>query len=277
MKTPKTLLFALAAAFAFAMPVQAQIKVQGEVLDRENGRPVPGVIVQFPELGIAALTDSMGYFAFEAIPRGEQIMSTYHFAYDALMAQTPIIEGEILELNLTPRPISLSGVAVDVRPSAQIEALTVGRSSDFIGPDAIEEMAERTNKVLEVMRAKAPPRLRIRQKGSTNGMDFCIESSRRRPSIQELRDLGNGCHPALLVLDGVVIFAPPSTAEFVSDASGLPSDVASLLLNQRPDEIESIRVLTPSDAFFRYGDPGRLGAVEIVTKRPQNAIRRRRN
>jgi hypothetical protein len=41
-----------------------------------------------------------------------------------------------------------------------------------------------------------------------------------------------------------------------------------MLLNQNPDELESIRVLTPRDAFFRYGDAGRLGAVEIVTKRP---------
>jgi hypothetical protein len=48
-----------------------------------------------------------------------------------------------------------------------------------------------------------------------------------------------------------------------------------MLLNQNPNEIESIRVLTPRDAFFRYGDPGRLGAVEVVTKRPSNRIRRR--
>ena len=77
------------------------------------------------------------------------------------------------------------------------------------------------------------------------------------------------------MMDGVVIYAPPSTSDFVGDVySGLPSDVASMLLNQNPDELESIRVLTPRDAFFRYGDAGRLGAVEIVTKRPTKVIRR---
>ena len=34
--------------------------------------------------------------------------------------------------------------------------------------------------------------------------------------------------------------------------------------------------MTPRDAFFRYGDAGRLGAVEITTKRPFKQIRRRR-
>ncbi len=252
-----------------AAPTHAQVRVEGEVLDSENGLPVQGVIVQFPELGLAALTDSMGYFLFEAVPRGEQVISTYHFGYAKLEAQTPIVLGDVLALNLTPRPISLSGVAVDVRPTEEIEALTMGRGSDFIGPEAVEEMAGRTNRVLEVMRAKAPPRLQIRQRGNGSGMSFCIQSTRRTPSIQELKDLGPGCRPSMLVMDGVVIYAPPSTSDFVGDVySGLPSDVASMLLNQNPDELESIRVLTPRDAFFRYGDAGRLGAVEIVTKRP---------
>jgi hypothetical protein len=139
---------------AVASPSLAQVRVEGEVLDSENGLPVQGVIVQFPELGFAALTDSMGYFVFEAVPRGEQIISTYHFGYARLEAQTPIIVGDVLALSLTPRPISLSGVAVDIRPTEEIEALTMGRGSDFIGPEAIEEMAGRTNRVLEVMRTK---------------------------------------------------------------------------------------------------------------------------
>ncbi len=260
---------AVIAALLCAVPTQAQIRVEGEVLDGRTGRPLQGVIVQFPDLGLAALTDSMGYFQFDAVPRGSQVISTYHFAYDALSAVTPIVLGDVLALNLTPRPIELRGVAVDVRPRGEIEALTTGRSSDFIGPEVIERLAQRSGRVLDVLRAKAPPRLQIRQQNSAGGMQFCIQSSRRRPSIQEIRDLGSGCHPVLLVMDGVVIYAPPSTSDFVAlVAPSLPADVASMLLNQNPNEIESIRVLTPTDAFFRYGDPGRLGAVEIVTKRP---------
>ena len=130
------------------------------------------------------------------------------------------------------------------------------------------DAADRTNKLLEVLRSKAPPRLQIRQQGGPGGVKFCIQSSRRRPSVQELLDLGTGCYPVLLVLDGVVIYSPPAVAQMAAMDGALPEHVAALLLNQNPQEIASIRVLTPSDGFFRYGEAGRLGAVEIKTKHP---------
>ncbi|MFQ5536121.1 MAG: carboxypeptidase-like regulatory domain-containing protein [Gemmatimonadota bacterium] len=247
----------------------AQIKVEGEVLDGLTGLPVRGVIVQFPDLSLATLTDSLGYFEFDAVPRGTQILSTYHFGYDNLEAETPIVSGDILVLKLTPHPIPVRGVDVGVRPREEVETRTQGRMTDFIGPEAVEEAAQRTNKLLEVMRSKAPPRLRIHQEGGIGGMKFCIMSTRIRPSIQELRDLGLGCKPVMLILDGVVVYAPPSSAaEAAALAPTLPEDVAWMILNHDPNEIESIRILTGSDAFFRYGQDGRLGAVEIVTKRP---------
>ncbi len=147
----------------------------------------------------------------------------------------------------------------------------MGRASGFIDEEAVAEMAQRTNKLLEVMRGKAPPRLRIFQQGGVSGLKFCIQNTRQRPSVQELVDLGAGCKPAMLVLDGVVVYAPPSGGRRVP--LDLPSDVAWMILNQDPNEIESVRVLTGTDAFFRYGESGRLGVVEIVTKRPER-IRR---
>ena len=62
---------AVLVALVSVAPVQSQIRVEGEVIDGENGVPIRGVIVQFPELGLATLTDSMGYFMFDAVPRGE--------------------------------------------------------------------------------------------------------------------------------------------------------------------------------------------------------------
>ncbi len=47
-------------AIAFATPLQGQVRVEGEVIDNRTGLPVPGVIVQFPDLGLAALTDCDG-------------------------------------------------------------------------------------------------------------------------------------------------------------------------------------------------------------------------
>ena len=247
----------------------AQIRVEGEVIDEVTGVPVAGVIVHFPDLGLGTISDEMGYFEFEAVPRGSQFLATHHMGYQAVLQEVPIVEGETWVLRLTPRPVQLEGVEVRAARGEEIEAARTGRRSDFISPTAVAEAAGRTNKVLEVLRSKAPPRLQIRQQGGIGGITFCIQSTRRAPSIQELADLGDGCHPALLLLDGVVVYSPPAVSEMArAEPASLPGDVAALLLNQNPQEIESIRILSRTDAFFRYGNIGRLGAVEIRTKHP---------
>ena len=240
-----------------------QVRVEGEVIDRNSGLPIAGVFVQFPQLGRAALSDSLGYFLLDGVPVGEQMLSTHRIGYQALSAVAPIVDGEILALYLTPGVVALPGIDVKVAPGGDD-----GRSGDYIGPEEIAEMADRTDRMLEVFRTKAPPRLRIEQSGGNGSIVFCVQSSRRRPSVQEVLDLGTGCHPAMIVLDGTPIYTPPSNREFADILSpSLPADVAALILEQRPTEVRSIRVLTPTDAFFRYGDAGRLGAVEITTTR----------
>ncbi len=247
----------------------AQLRVEGEVLDAETGVPVAGVIVHFPDLGLGTISDEMGYFVFDAVPRGSQVLATHHMGYQALLQEVPIVEGETWLLKLTPKPVELDGILVEADRAEAIEAARTGRRSDFISRSAVAEVAERTSKTLEVLRAKAPPRLQIRQQGGPGGITFCIQSTRRAPSVQELTDLGNGCHPALLVLDGVVVYSPPAMTEMARiEPPSLPGDVAALLLNQNPQEIESIRILSRSDAFFRYGEIGRLGAVEIKSRHP---------
>ena len=247
----------------------AQTRVEGEVLDAVTGLPVPGVIVHFPDLGIGSVTDDLGYFVFPAIPRGAQVVATHHIGYDALENEVPVVAGEMWVLRLTPRVVPVAGMEVMAATGPELEAARIGRRSDFISPSQVAEAAGRTNKLLEVIRSKAPPRLQIRQQGGHGGVTFCIQSTRRTPSVMELLDLGTGCRPALLALDGVIVYAPPAMTEMASvEPPSLPSDVAALLLNQNPQEIRSIRVLSPADAFFRYGDAGRSGAVEITTVHP---------
>ena len=246
----------------------AQIKVEGEVLDAATGLPVPGVILHLADLKKAAITDQLGYFSLDSLPEDSVTVATHHPGYVALLEKVPVVAGETWVLRLTPNPVALPGMEVVGLRTEELEARRTGRRSDFIGPEAVAEAADRTNKLLEVFRSKAPPRLQIRQQSGFRGLTFCIQSSRRRPSVQELRELGTGCQPVLLVLDGVVIYSPPPVAEFASMEGALPEHVAALLLNQNPQEIASIRVLTPADGFFRYGEAGRLGAVEIKTKHP---------
>lgn len=247
----------------------AQIKVEGEVLDAVSGVPVAGAIVHLPDLDIGSISDELGYFALDAVPRGALVVSVHRPGYEAVEQLVSVVPGEVWEVRLTPVAVALPGVEVRAATGPEREAELTGRRSDFISPATVAEAAERTNKLLEVLRSKAPPRLRIRQTGGHGGVTFCIESSRRRPSVQELLDLGTGCRPALLAMDGVIVYSPPAMTEMASlEPPSLPADVAALLLNQNPQEIRSIRVLSPSDAFFRYGDAGRSGAVEITTVHP---------
>ena len=282
---PAGLAFLATGAFllVFALPVgtggqdvdvQAQaavvLTVEGEVLDDATGLPVADVVVLLPKLGVARLSDEFGYFAFEAVPQGIYGITAYHLGYVAFEAEAPVLPGEVLVLRLSPSPIPLPGVDVEARSEEQLTAWRSGRSSDVISRQDVAEAGERTNQLLEVMRTKAPPRLQIRQRGGQGGVTFCIQSSRRAPSVQELRDLGTGCRPALVAMDGVVVYAPPLVAEMAAIGAGsLPEDVAHMVLRQNPDEIESIRILSPTEAFFRYGDSGRLGAVEITTRDPR--------
>lgn len=248
----------------------ALISVEGEVLDDATGLPVADVVVLLPGLGVARLSDEFGYFAFESVPQGVYEITAYHLAYTALEAETPFLPDEVLVLRLSPSPIPLPGVDVEAQSEDQRTAWRSGRSSDVISRQDVAEGGERTNQLLEVMRTKAPPRLQIRQQGGHGGITFCMQSSRRSPSVQELRDLGTGCRPLLVAMDGVVVYAPPLASELAAiEPSSLPEDVAQMILRQNPSEIESIRILSPTDAFFRYGDGGRLGAVEITTRHPR--------
>ena len=267
---PLAPLSALAAPGAAAqLPEQAPVQIEGEVLDGVTGGPVAGVLVHFPDLGIGTITDALGYFVLDSVPSGSQVLATHRAGYEALAQQVPIVPGETWVLRLTPAAIPVEGVEVEAARGEELEALRSGRRSDFLSPGTVADAGQRTNKLLEVLRSKAPPRLQIRQQGGRGGVTFCIQSSRRAPSVQELTDLGIGCHPALLVMDGVLIYAPPAVTEMARmEPPALPADVAALLLNQHPGDVESIRILSRTDAFFRYGEAGRLGAVEIKTKHP---------
>ncbi len=248
---------------ASVLPVLSQVRIEGEVLDKRTRMPVAGAIVHFPDLGIGTISDSMGYFVLESLPRGSLVLAVHRTGYLELEEEVRVVQGDIWDVVLTPSAIPIPGVLVEGPTGSEVEASRTGRRTDYLAPSTVAQAAVRTNMLLEVLRSKAPPRLRIRQEGGVGGISFCMESSRRRPSIHEMMDAGVGCRPVLLAVDGVVVYAPPA-----SGVGGVPSDVAALLLGQDPKEIRSVLVLSPADAFFRYGEAGRSGAVEILTLHP---------
>ncbi len=206
----------------------------------------------------------MGYFELDAVPVGEHVLNVYQLGYLSLTDSAPVAQGEVLVVNLTPQSFELEGVDVSV-VSTMDEARASGRPLDIIDSETIADLRHRQSRVLEVIRQKAPPRLTIQQQQGGSGAVFCIQTTRRTASIQEIRDLGQACHPTMIVVDNVILFAPTVGA----GATGhVPNDVASMIMSLNPEEIESVQLLGRSEAFFRYGEDGRLGALMITTRKP---------
>ena len=123
--------------------------------------------MHLPDLDIGSISDELGYFVLEAVPRGVQVVAVHRTGYEAIEQAVEIVPGEVWEVQITPRAISLEGVEVRAATGPELEAALTGRRSDFISPSTVAKAAERTNKLLDVFRSKAPPRLRIRQKGAS--------------------------------------------------------------------------------------------------------------
>ena len=145
------------------------VLIHGEALDRVTHLPVGDVVIQIRALKLVVISDSTGYFAFPALPAGEYVVNAFHTAYVSLSEETSLIAGDVLVVNLTPQPITLAGVEVSVdRPEIDAERAS-GTPYDVISSADFGELRDRQSRVLEVLRQKAPPRLKIRQGGTGSG------------------------------------------------------------------------------------------------------------
>ncbi len=110
-------LSATLAISAFATAAEAQKKsarLNGAVVDKTSGTPIPGATVVFLGDGRAQTTDSTGNFRFERLPVG---ISRFLVRADGFPAGAIIVAlaaGEIME-----RKIELDSSAVEVRREAQ--------------------------------------------------------------------------------------------------------------------------------------------------------------
>ena len=144
---------ALAANVAGApVAASAQIKVEGEVIDAVTGLPVAGAIVHLPDLDMGTISDDLGYFVLDVVPRGVQVVSAHRTGYEAIEQEVRVVPGELWEVRLTPAAIPVRGIEVSAATSQELEVARTGRRSDFLAPSTVAEAAERTNKVLEVLR-----------------------------------------------------------------------------------------------------------------------------
>jgi hypothetical protein len=177
-----------------------------------------------------------------------------------------------LELRLPAEAMEIEGVTVQVLSQREMEFRREGFSGgrfDRLTPEEMETIRDRVTDVVDVLRSMGSPRIRVTETNAGGfPMGLCIRWTRRELSIQagRLRTEANadqgiqpGCASMLIVLDGMPL----------QDAGGTGPTIPAteFLMDLTPEEIESVRVLSPTQARFQFGSMGDLGALIIQTRR----------
>lgn len=217
------------------------VTLEGEVLDNTNGVPVAVAIVAIPALNRSTVSDELGYFRFEDVPAGFYPVRVMRLGYEPFEADVPINGQEVLALYLTPGPVPLDGLEVEVISRATGENRALGISSrGIIGPVEMEELRERYFSLDQVLTGRYLPRARFRL-GRGVGDPGCL-------MVTNLRLQGRSC--AAVVVDGVLM--GPGAADWVYRMS--------------TQDIFSMRFLHGPAAALRYGHRGSDGVLFIETR-----------
>jgi len=248
--------------------------VTGAVVDWQTGEPLEGVAVALDTPGHTVLTDERGRFLLSDVPLGRHILSATILGRatltDTIRVRPP--SPLQLELRLPTEALQIEGVTVEVLSLAQEEFRQEGFSGgrfDRITPEEMDLVRDRVTDIVDVIRSTGSPRIRITDY-STGGvpMGFCIRWTRRelseggalqRSAEAENRGTTPGCTAMLIVLDGI----PQQDV----GGAGPTIPATEFLLDLSPEDIESVRVLSPVQARFQFGAQGDRGALIVVTRR----------
>ncbi len=240
--TPATSFAALLCVLTLvsATPVAAQQTgtLTGRVLEHENSRPIPDVVVRLHDLGLSTVTDAAGMFRFEVVPEGAHILVVEHLAFGDQSREIAVNPGEDLRLDvrLAPRTIELEPLVVEAVTELERRRISTGHSINEVGPAQLSEAARRGLALSDVL-AQHLPGLRVRS-GRTGS---CVEY--RSTSAQ------GGCNEVSIYVDGVRSAAP------------------SLLYFSMPvEDIARVELLSPLQASTRFGMAAGGGALLVETK-----------
>ena len=233
-----SLLCVLTLVSAAAVSAQQTGTLTGRVLEHENSRPIPDVVVRLHDLAFSTVTDAAGMFRFEVVPEGAHILVVEHLAYGDQSREIAVNPGEDLRLDvrLAPRTIELEPLVVEAVTELERRRISTGHSVNEVGPAQLSEAARRGLALSDVL-AQHLPGLRVRS--SRTGS--CVEY--RSTSAQ------GGCNDVSIYVDGVRAAVP------------------SLLYFSMPlEDIARVELLSPLQASTRFGMAAGGGALLVETK-----------
>jgi len=100
--------FLILAFFLFGLHLLAQQSVSGKVTDIENGQPLIGVNVFFPELSKGGVTDKNGNYNIQNLPKGKSILQ-FSFVGFKTVHRTIFLHNKNIELNIQMDELVLEG------------------------------------------------------------------------------------------------------------------------------------------------------------------------
>jgi len=248
--------------------------VVGLVLDFENRSPLDGVRVRLRGQGREAVTNDDGRFVLTDLPLGRQVLQAEMLGRRTLTDTVRIRPGDTLqlEIRLPSQALEIEGISVEVLSRNEMgfrqEGFSGGRF-DQITPEEMDVIRDRVTDIVDVIRRTGSPRIRVTDY-TTGGvpMGFCIRWTRRELSqggaLQRSAEAGArgttpSCTSMLVVVDGM----PQQDV----GGSGPTIPATEFLLDLSPEDIESVRVISPVQARFQYGAMGDRGALIIETRR----------
>jgi len=219
------------------------VTVEGEVLDAVTGLPLPGVMVAMHDIWRLTWTDELGYFMVDHVPQGPHEFGVYGLGYLTVEEYIDFDGAETFGVHLSPAPVELQGLTVEVLSQQGFEYRSFGQRYDFIGPDLMEEYRVKYGKIEDMLHARFPG-IRVWNPGGP-GSGICIRNQRGSTSMYG-GESDFGC--ALMFIDGLE--ADPNT-------------VATL----HPEAIEAIQFIARLEARLVWGERGRYGVLLIETRR----------
>lgn len=221
--------------------LEVTVTLEGEVLDVATGLPVNAAIVAVPGLGRSAVSDDLGYFRLQDVPAGIHGVQVLRLGYETLSAEIPVDGEEVLALYLTPGPVSLEGIEVEVTVRDDVDWRAAGTSMrGLIGPVEMEDLRERYFDLGQVLRSRNLPRARF-EPGRVPGETGCL-------MVTALALSGRRC--AAVVVDGVLL--GPEWSGWVYEMS--------------TQDIFAVRFVQGPAAALRYGHRGGDGVLFIETR-----------
>ena len=236
--------------------------IEGEVLDAATGVPVEAAIVTVIGLSASDVSNELGYFHLEEIPAGSYAIRVLRLGYQTLEEGVSIEGEEVLTIHLTPGPVPLRGIEVEVITRGDYDLRSVGIASHgLIAPAEMEDLRQRYMSLHQVLRTRRLPRARYHPPmipgqtgclrltaGSLSSAGVIGAWGAPQSARLAMRSNQRGC--AAVVLDGV----------WLGESRGWAYDMHT-------QDIESVRFLHGAEATLQYGHRGAYGVLLIETRR----------